>query len=55
MKQTYIKPNITVVHLRTEQPLAGSNLSSTFGGSSATIPAKSREFGDWDWDEDDDF
>ena len=52
MKQTYIKPYITVVHLRTEQPLAGSNLSSTFGGSSATIPAKSREF---DFDDFDDF
>ena len=51
MKQTYIKPYITVVHLRTDcQLLAGSDLSGTLNGE-ASAPAKSREFGDWDWDE----
>ena len=50
MKKIYMKPTTTVVEICQQQHmLEGSSLPV---GSGTTTDQFAREFGDWDWDED---
>lgn len=53
MKKKYINPNITLVNVKTQLPIAGSEIPMGDPGSANS--AESRMFGGFDDDDDEDF